>query len=96
MAYDFDDFLSAVKYLDKQDILDAAYKKHKLLDKPSTAYTTAQRLALQHSISELLYWIETGSRPVGINDQNFAKLKPICENLIRKNEIDAKLLAVFE
>ncbi len=96
MTFDFDNFLSAIKYLDKQDILNEAYKKHKLLDKPSSAYTTAQRLSLQHSISELLYWLETGARPEGINDMNFAKFKPVCENLIKKNEMKSETLGIFE
>jgi len=75
MANDFDDFLSSVKYLNKEDILDTAYKKHKLLDKYSSIYTTAQRTEFQQGISHLLYFLETGQRPAGISDLEFAKFK---------------------
>ena len=96
MANDFDDFLSSVKYLDKQDILDMAYKKHKALDKHSTALTTAQRVEFQQSVSDLLYWLETSQRPATIDDRNFGKLKSICENLVKNNQMNQQTLSLFK
>lgn len=96
MANDFDDFLSSIKYLDKQDILNMAYKKHKLLDKHTTQLTTAQRTEFQHDISNLLYWLETGLRPTGITDQNFSKFQPLCGNLVKNQQMDASSLSLFE
>ena len=47
MPNDFDVFLNSIKYLDKEDILATAYKKHKALDKSTTQYTLEYRLNLQ-------------------------------------------------
>jgi len=96
MPNDFDVFLNSVKYLDKEDILATAYKKHKSLDKSTTQYTLEYRLNLQNSISGLLYFLETKQRPEKINDENFIKLKPICESLIKKGEMEAEVVKIFE
>jgi hypothetical protein len=96
MDYDFDAFLSAVKYLDKEDILATAYKKHKFLDKPSSMYTLEARMELQNGVQSLLRWLETGQRAAGVSDANFAKLKPVCESLIRKGQLGPEAIALFE
>lgn len=96
MAYDFDDFLSNVKYLDKQDILDTAYKNHKLLDKHSSSITTAQRMEFQRSLSNFLYWLETEKRPDNISDQDFTKFKFICDNLVKKQQLGKQNLLLFK
>jgi hypothetical protein len=95
MSNDFDDFLNSVKYLDKEDILATAYKKHKSLDKSTTMYTMEFRLDLQNSISGLLYFLENKQRPDGLSDLNFLKLKPICENLIKKGQMEAGVIKIF-
>ena len=96
MNYDFDGFLSTIKYLDKEDILTAAYKKHKSLDKPSTMYSTKARLDFQSCISGLLFLLENNQKPETITDIEFAKLKPVCESLIRKEQMDADVIKLFE
>ncbi len=96
MFHHFDDFLSSIKYLDKVDILETAYKRHKVLDKSTTSMTTENRLDLQNSIKDLLFWLEKNQRPAGLNDLNFAKFKPICENLIKKKQMEAEALTLFE
>ena len=96
MPNDFDVFLNSIKYLDKEDILATAYKKHKALDKSTTQYTLEYRLNLQNSISGLLYFLETKKRPEKISDENFALLKPVCENLIKKGELEAEVVKIFE
>jgi hypothetical protein len=95
MPNDFDAFLNSVKYLDKEDILATAYKRHKSLDKSTTMYTMEFRLGLQNSISGLLYFLENKQRPDGISDINFLKLKPICENLIKKEQIEPEVLGLI-
>jgi hypothetical protein len=95
MQNDFDTFLNSVKYLDKEDILATAYKRHKALDKSTTMYTLEFRLNLQNCISGLLYFLENGQRPQGLNDINFLKLKPICENLIKKGQMGPQVLEIF-
>jgi len=96
MPNDFDVFLNSVKYLDKEDILATAYKKHKALDKSTTQYTMEARRAFQDAISGLLYFLEQGRRLAGMTDFNFVQLKPICENLIKKEQMDAEVLKIFE
>jgi hypothetical protein len=96
MPNDFDVFLNSVKYLDKEDILATAYKRHKALDKSTTQYTLEYRLNLQSSISGLLYFLETEKRPEKISDENFLKFKPICESLIKKGEMEADVVKLFE
>jgi len=96
MPNDFDAFLNSVKYLDKEDILATAYKKHKSLDKSTTQYTLEYRLNLQNDISGLLYFLENKQKLAGMSDVNFILLKPICENLIRKGEMEQEAIKIFE
>jgi hypothetical protein len=96
MPNDFDAFLNSVKYLDKEDILATAYKRHKSLDKSTTMYTMEFRLGLQNSISGLLYFLENKQRPASISDTNFAKFKPICESLIKKGQMEPEVIKLFE
>jgi hypothetical protein len=96
MPNDFDAFLNSVKYLDKEDILATAYKKHKSLDKSTTMYTMEFRIDLQNAISGLLYFLENGQRLSGMSDVNFALLKPICENLIKKDQMEPGTVKIFE
>lgn len=96
MPSDFDAFLNSVKYLDREDILATAYKKHKSLDKSTTRYTLEYRLGLQNSISGLLYFLEKKQRPTGISDVNFLKLKPVCESLIKKGQMETETIKLFE
>lgn len=96
MLNDFDAFLNAVKYLDKEDILATAYKKHKSLDKSTTMFTLEFRLNLQNSISGLLYFLENKQRLAGMRDVDFALLKPICENLIKKGQMEPEAIEQFQ
>jgi hypothetical protein len=96
MHYDFDGFLNLVKFLDKEDILATAYKKHKSLDKFSSMYTTKDRVEFQENISGLLYWLEKNEKPPGLTGREFQKLKPLCENLIRKNQMEKESLDLFD
>ena len=96
MLNDFDAFLNSVKYLDKEDILATAYKRHKALDKSSTMYTMEFRLALQKNISGLLLFLENQQRLPEMNDANFILLKPICENLIKKGQMEAEAIKLFD
>ena len=96
MPNDFDVFLNSVKYLDKEDILATAYKRHKSLDKSTTMYTMEFRLGLQNSISGLLYFLENKQRPDGISDINFLKFKPICESLVKKGQMEPEVIKLFE
>jgi hypothetical protein len=96
MPNDFDAFLNSIKYLDKEDILATAYKRHKALDKSTTMYTMEFRLDLQKNISGLLYFLENKQRLAGMSDVNFALLKPICENLIRKGEMEPEVIKIFD
>lgn len=96
MPNDFDAFLNSVKYLDKEDILATAYKRHKSLDKSSTMYTMEFRLGLQNNISGLLYFLENKQRLAGMSDINFVLLKPICESLIKKGQMEEDAIKLFE
>ena len=51
---------------------------------------------LQNSVQALLCLLETGERSPGVRDADFMLLKPICENLIRKGQMDVKVLKIFE
>lgn len=95
MLNDFDAFLNSVKYLDKEDILATAYKRHKALDKSSTMYTMEFRLGLQNSISGLLYFLENKQRLAGMSNANFTLLKPICENLVKKGQMESDTVKQF-
>lgn len=95
MLYDFDSFLNSIKYLDKEDILETTYKKHKSLDKSSPMMTTEFRLDLQNSVSGLLFVLEEKQKPLSMKEVEFVKLKPICENLVRKNQLDKTILEIF-
>ena len=95
MYYDFDDFVNSVKYLNKDDILATAYKKHKALDKVSVKEKKEGGFALQDKISGLLLLLEKQQRSPYLNETDFAKLKPLCKSLIEKNELDKQTMDLF-
>ena len=96
MYYDFGDFLNTVKYLDKPDALSTTYAKHAALDKVSALDKKEGARALQEKISALLLWMETSQKPEALNSDDLAKLKPMCENLVSKKQMDPKALSIFE
>ena len=94
--YDFDDFLTIIKFLDREDIIETAHNKHKRLDKASSLNKIDGALALQDKIQGLLYWIQTEKRPPTLSETEFAKFRPICERLITKGQMEAEALHVFD
>jgi hypothetical protein len=96
MHYDFDTFLNEIKYLDLKDIMDASMKKHKQLDKVSTIDKKEGAAFLQNKISGLLYFLEMNMQSPLLNDDEFIKLKPICESLISKKQLDPQTISLFK
>jgi hypothetical protein len=95
MHYDFGDYLNTIKYLDKDDILEISYKKHQSLDKILVLDKKEGGTQLQTNIQYLLFFLEKEQHPSGMTAENFAKLKPICENLIKKNQLAAETINLF-
>lgn len=96
MTHEFETFLNGVKYLGKEDILQTAYKKHKSLDTSSYIMSLQDRRNLQQEVSYLLYLLETGQRPAGILDDDFAKFEAIAKSLVEKGEMDKDVLELFQ
>ncbi len=43
----------------------------------------------------LLFFFRNGIKPAGLSDHKFEALKPICENLVRKQQFKATILDQF-
>jgi hypothetical protein len=95
MFYDFGEFLNSVKYLDKEDILATSYKRHKALDKITSADKREGGSGLQNNIQYLLFFLEKNERHPEMTEDNFVLLKPVCENLVKKDQMEPGMLKLF-
>jgi hypothetical protein len=93
--YDFDDFLNTIKHLDLTDALSAAQQRHRELVKTWGVPNRKEALILSDKINGVIYWLETGDQPTHMLPREFVKLKPLCENLIAKQQLKPGTLAVF-
>jgi len=94
--YDFEDFLSSIRHLDRQDIHEIANKRFKELEKSKGVANKKEAIALAKQIEQFLYWLESGRRPPGIDKSEFMKFKPLCQNLIEKKQAKPSYITIFE
>ncbi len=95
MHYDFDNFLNSIKYLDRADVLVLVQNHGQSLEKASTRYDKQERLELQKNTADLLFWMEHQKRPLHMNELEFAKFKPLCENFIKKHQLASRAMELF-
>ena len=95
MFYDFHSFINEISHLDLQDALATTMKKHKALDKVSRLDRKEGAGALQDKISGLLLFLEEGKRSPLLTDNDLLELKPLCQHLISKKQMDPKVLELF-
>ncbi len=97
----FDEYLSRVK--------DAGFAKMALQTKreAKAAEETLQRqsrgkqqpeygvAAFVSALKGMAFWLHSGMKPAGMDDEEFAKLKPICERFVSEGVFKSEALAVF-
>lgn len=93
--YNFEDFLNVVKHLDSEDILLAARQKLVQLEKTSVRAKKEGVGELIQNINDLVAWIKTGKKPTRLAPHEFIKLKPICENLVAKRQMNSTTIKQF-
>jgi len=47
-------------------------------------------------LSGALYWLQCGRKPANLASHEFTRLRPLCEDLIKRGDLKASALEVFE
>jgi hypothetical protein len=94
-TYDFDDFITTIKYLDAEDILLTAKKRCVQLEKGWGRPNRKDALILIDKINGLISWIKTAEKPETLQPADFLKFKSIAENLVRKEQMSPEALKGF-
>jgi len=94
--YDFEDFINVIKHLDSDDILLTARQKLVQLEKGSVRSKKEGAGDLIQKIKYLVSWVRTGKRPSRLADHEFVKLKPVCQSLVAKKQMDSQIIKQFK
>lgn len=99
--YDFDSFLESIADLSIDQMRDHADRASKSAENDSYGKKGAVRARNLGSpefislIGKLRFFLWHKSRPDGIIDNIFLKFKPLAEKLVKKKDLDAKILKIF-
>jgi hypothetical protein len=99
--YDFRPFIDSVKEMDYLDIIKAAERRCYELESISYGQKGAVRARemgstrLAEQLKGLLFWLRTMQKPLGLSDGDFASLRVICDNLVRKQQFKPEALDIF-
>ncbi len=87
--FDFDEFVGVAKGLDRRSIIDVARKEKREV-------MTSRNVGRYGEILNGLAWLlEEGTKPNGVHPWEFAKMRPIIEDLVERKELPPDALSVF-
>lgn len=99
--YDFRRFIDSVKDLGIDEIVKTASDRHYQMQGISFNRKGAEKAREMGSVrfmaqlSGLVSWLRDFQRPLGLSDGDFASLRIICENLVRKGQLKPEALDAF-
>lgn len=99
--YDFSKFLEEIKELDLHQMIKIANTRCRSLENASFGVKGAVKRRQEGSVEfvanlkELLFWLGNGIKPHGLTEGEFQMLRPLCVNLIAKNQLKPEALEVF-
>ena len=100
--YDLDAYLKSVLNLDRMDIIQKVGPLWRFVDSRSFrrkgAVAARENGSLQYvaMLKHLGAFLETAQRPLGIDQSVFSKFQPLCENLVKKGQLDQSVLKLFQ
>lgn len=99
--YDFSTFLEKIKDLDRHEMIRVANEHCRILEEASFGVKGAVKRRQEGSVEfvaklkELLFWLGNGIKPHSLREDEFQRLRPLCVNLIAKNQLKPEALEVF-
>jgi hypothetical protein len=101
-TFSVSEFVDAVKDLSYPEIIWAADQEVRTVE--HTAYVVKgardvrKRGGPQYAatLKSLLFLLQTGMKPAGVDSYTLALFRPIVENLVKKNQLKPTVLQVFE
>jgi len=99
--YDFSTFLEKIKDLDWHEMIKVANDRCESVERASSGVRGAPKrrqegsVEFAHDLKGLLFWLGNGIKPHGLSEGQFQMLRPLCVNLIAKNQLKPEALEVF-
>jgi hypothetical protein len=99
--YSYTGFIDQVKNLDYPEMIETCQRRCADLERGSYGVKGAVKrrkegsTELAEKIKGILFWLYNGQKPNGLNEWDFAALKPICENLIEKGQFKSSAIDAF-
>lgn len=100
--YDFSEFIERIKDRNYPDIISEAeaecYRAESGTSqvKGAVAKRAAGALDYASDLKGLLFFFRYGIKPAGLSDYKFQELKPICDNLVKKQQFKSTILDLFK
>lgn len=100
--YDFQRFVDSVKDLDYENIVTAASGRRYQMQSISFSHKGAKQareMGSAHFMSQLsglISWLRDFQKPLGLSDGDFASLRVLCENLVKKGQLKPEALDAFD
>ncbi|HEY4965004.1 MAG TPA: hypothetical protein VII28_01330 [Puia sp.] len=101
LEYNIDQFIESACQMAFVDLLEVCKKNYQSLDnrkvssKPENANRENFIKEYKDYIRELLFLLNTGSKPQSMNEEYFQKSKRIFKCMVERGQIDAEWLDVF-
>ncbi len=101
-SYDFGKFLERVKDKDYLEILRLAIQEAEYLEpllyRVRGAVKRREMGGCEYvaQLKEFIYFMRTGTKPMGVNNRSFLLYLPVCESLISKGQLKPSILDLFE
>jgi hypothetical protein len=100
-GFSFQEFISNVINDDYYKIIKKAEQEANDAEKGSFSAKGAVKrrdngsIRYSQQLGGLLFWLHSGTRPFELSEGDFLSLKPICEKLIEKKQLNPETLELF-
>lgn len=99
--YNFETLVKQIQDMSYPDMIEHCQKRCASLEQLSYGVKGAVRrrelgsAQLAEDIKGILFWLYYGKKPLGLSEDKFQMLYPVCLNLIEKSQIKPEALRVF-
>jgi hypothetical protein len=92
---EFEKFTRQIKGESYEKIIQEAKHEHSRCRSSHRDKDRQQKAQYRALMSGFLFWLQHGIKPTGLSDEEFATFRPICEELVSKNQLAAEALEAF-
>lgn len=93
-TYDIEEFLSAIVNNDYSDIVEIANQEGMVA--VGSSYTLGINIKYAQQINNFLFFLSQGIRTLDVSSAEFDLYYPICEQLVKKGQLDPSFLDQFQ